>query len=273
VIRTVCFLIVIVGLATAGADEPLRIGIVRLKPALAEPALARRADRQSVENRILETDRNKLGLGAFLGDRAMRVEPVALGQDPPELEVYDVVVLIPEWTWMLPDIDAHAKACHTYLAQGGGLVVFQPNPFTLAYPPGAPKPAGLPEDHNGYAAPKLLPYPVCFCNSYVKQEGVRKVDDTHPISAGLTDESMPFPSDRMFDLSPKYQVLAIGVQSESPSLAVTTFGQGRCVLIADNVFGTTDRALPCHVVQRSILWASGAEDKEVRRIGPKQSHD
>lgn len=168
--RIVLFLslIVIVGATTAGADEPLRIGVVGLRRALAEPALARRADCRSVEDRIRKTRQNKLGLGASLGGRVVQIEPVALGQDPPELEVYDVVVLIPEWTWMLPDIDAHAKAFHSYLARGGGLVVFQPNPFTLAYPPGAPKPARLPDDHNGYAAPKLLPYPVCFCNSTLR---------------------------------------------------------------------------------------------------------
>jgi len=211
---------------------------------------------------------NAAALPARIGQRDVSYDVLPLGPGRASPDGYHVAVLLPEWTLMLPALDAWAKALAGYIERGGGLVVFQPNPLTV-YPPGAKCPPALAERGitSNYCKPKLLPLPATFYSGYEQWEGVRNVAGAaHPITNGLTDEQMPYPADQLFSLDRRYMVLARGAGSGSPSLAAGTWGRGRIVLVADNVFGTTAarRQAPATVVARSLLWASGATDELVR---------
>jgi hypothetical protein len=213
---------------------------------------------------------NAAALPARIGRRDVSYDVLPLGPGKASLDGYQVALLLPEWTLMLPALDAWAKALAGYVQRGGGLVVFQPNPLAV-YPPGAKCPQALAERgiSGEYCTPGLLPLPATFYNRYEQFEGVRNVaGKNHPITDGLTDEQMPYPADQLFSLDRHYIVLARGAASGSPSLAAGTWGRGRIVLVADNVFGTTGarRQAPATVVARSLLWASLAPDELVRTV-------
>ncbi len=251
--------------ATAPAEPPLRVALVCLSgEAWAGDPNA--AGSSAAFARAMKA--NAAALPAQIGGRNVSYEVLALGGAKASLAGCQVVVLLPEWTLMLPAVDAWAKALAGYVERGGGLVVFQPNPLTV-YPPGAKCPQALAERgiNSNYCKPGLLPLPATFYSGYEQWEGVRNVAGAgHPITNGLTDEQMPYPADQLFSLDRRYMVLARGASSGSPSLAAGTWGRGRIVLVADNVFGTSAarRQAPATVVARSLLWASGATDELVR---------
>lgn len=213
---------------------------------------------------------NRDSLPAKLGRFEVKYDVLSLSRGKPVLDGYQALVLLPEWTLLLPALDAYAEAFAGYVRHGGGLVVFQPNPLR-AYPPGAKPPKALAERgiDSEYCTPGLLPLKATFYNRYVQYEAVRNVaGKSHPITFDLTDEQMPYTTDQVFGLDRRYKVLARGESTCSPSLAAGVLGQGRIVLIADNVQGTTParRQAPTTVVARSLLWACGQPDELVRGV-------
>ena len=251
--------------ATAPAAAPLRVGLICLgaESWAGDPNAAASAVRFAGPMKA-----NAAALPARIGGRSVNYDVLPLGAGKAGLDGYQVVVLLPEWTLLLPALDACAKALAGYIERGGGLVVFQPNPLTI-YPPGAKCPPALAERgiSGEYCTPGLLPLKATFYNRYEQFEGVRNVaGKNHPITDGLTDEQMPYPTDQLFSLDRRYTVLARGAGSGSPSLAAGTWGRGRIVLVADNVYGTqaARRQAPATIVARSLLWASGAPDELVR---------
>lgn len=252
--------------ATAPAERPLRVAIVCLSSEswAGDPNAAASA---AAFGRAMKV--NAAALPAMIGRRGVSYDVLPLGAGKVSLEGCQVVVLLPEWTLMLPALDAFAKALAGYIQRGGGLVVFQPNPLEV-YPPGLKCPQALAERgiDSQYCKPGLLPLPATFYAGYERWESVRNVAGAgHPITNGLTDEQMPYPADQLFSLDRRYTVLARGAGSGSPSLAAASWGRGRIVLVADNVFGTTParRQAPATVVARSLLWAGGAPDELVRQ--------
>jgi hypothetical protein len=251
--------------ASAPAEPPLRVALVCLggESWAGDPNAAASAGAFA---RAMKA--NAAALPTMIGQRGVSCDVLALGAGKAGPDGYHVAVLLPEWTLMLPALDAWAKALAGYVQRGGGLVVFQPNPLTV-YPPGAKCPQALADRgiNSEYCTARLLPLPATFYNRYEQFEGVRNVAGAaHPITNGLTDEQMPYPADQLFSLDRRYMVLARGAASGSPSLAVGTWGRGRIVLVADNVFGTTAarRQAPATVVARSLLWAAGEPDELVR---------
>jgi hypothetical protein len=251
------------GAAAAPKNGAIRVGVIELRQeTVAPPADAR----VMPEEPGTQTKAVRSALPADLGGRQVEVRTVLLGRDHPELEAYRVVVLPPQWTEMLPKVDEHAAAFHRYVKRGGGLVVFQPNPMVV-YPPGAsPSPAlaarGITTE---FCTVKLLPLAVTFYNRYDKDETPVRAATPHPLIDGLEDDHMPFPADQLYDLDAAWVVLARGSRSNSPSLAAAKVGDGRVVLIADNVDGGM-WARPLTVVKRGVLWAAGASDEEVRKV-------
>lgn len=213
---------------------------------------------------------NRGSLPAKLGRLDVKYDVLALGRGGPALDDYQVLVLMPEWTLLLPALDAYAEVFAGYVRRGGGLVVFQPNPLRV-YPAGAKAPKALAArgiEHE-HCTPGMLPLKATFYNRYMQYETVRNVAGKgHPITYDLTDEQMPYPADQLFSLDRRYTVLARGATSGSPSLAAGVLARGRIVLIADNVFGTTParRRAPATVVARSLLWACGQPDELVRSV-------
>ena len=251
--------------ATAPAAAPLRVALVCLgsQSWAGDPNAATSA---GAFGRAMKA--NAAALPARIGGHSVNYDVLPLGAGKGGLDGYQVVVLLPEWTLMLPALDACAKALAGYIEAGGGLVVFQPNPLAV-YPPDAKCPPALAERgiNSNYCTPGLLPLPATFYGGYEQWESVRNVAGKgHPITNGLTDEQMPYPADQLFSIDRRYTVLARGAGSGSPSLAAASWGRGRIVLVADNVFGTTAarRQAPATVVARSLLWASGATDELVR---------
>ena len=252
--------------ASAPGEPPLRVALVCLgdESWAGDPNAAASAGAFA---RAMKA--NAAALPTRIGQRDVRYDVLALGAGKAGPDGYHVAVLLPEWTLMLPAIDAFAKALGGYIERGGSLVVFQPNPLAV-YPPGAKCPQALADRgiSDEYCTARLLPLPATFYNRYEQFEGVRNVAGAaHPITNGLTDEQMPYPADQLFSLDRRYTVLARGAGSGSPSLAAGTWGRGRIVLVADNVFGTTAarRQAPATVVARSLLWAAGVPDELVRR--------
>jgi hypothetical protein len=263
-VAIVCGLALFVRPALARAGKPLKIGAVYLRAGLWKGAYRQGACRNDTR-----FARQVAGVPRDLGPQGAQVHTCLIGRDNPELEVYDVVVLLPEWTGMLPALDTHARAFHRFVERGGGLVVFQPNPPSV-YPAGARPSVALRKAGVSaqFCTPKLLPLPATFHSGYVKGEEVVVAGDSHPLVAGLIGWQMPFPSDRTFDLHKAYDVLARGRSSGSASLAVAKFGDGRIVLLPDNLSGNqaSRRRPPSAVVRRALLWAAGASDAEVRSV-------
>jgi len=207
--------------ATAPAAAPLRVALVCLgaESWAGDPNAATSAE---AFGRAMKA--NAAALPARIGRRSVSYDVLPLGADKGGLDGYHVIVLLPEWTLMLPALDACAKALAGYIERGGGLVVFQPNPLDV-YPPGAKCPQALAERgiSGEYCTPGLLPLKATFYNRYEQFESVRNVASAgHPITNGLTDEQMPYPADQLFSLDRRYKVLARGAGSDSPSLAAGT---------------------------------------------------
>ena len=254
------------------AARPMTIAVLAIAPdpGAGDPNLA-----ASAGNWHDTMDRNMQSLPSAVAGRAVRYEVLDLDDSRAlaRLDDYPAALLLPEWTLMLPALDDHAKAIAAFVKRGGGLVVFQPNPLVV-YPAGAKPPPALAKRgiKTEYCTPALLGLPATFYNRYERCEGVRNVaGESHAITEGLSDEQMPYPADQIVSLDDRYAVLARGASSGSPSLAAAAWGDGRIVLIADNVGGSKSarRQPPATVVARSLLWAAGADDKIVRTVTAK----
>lgn len=253
-------------------DMELRVGLL-IGQDLLHPAKDDTRDRPPSHRLFLirEVQRWPKEFPARAGQRTMKVEVVEVGKEPPKVGDYDLLVLMPCWAYSseaTATLDRHAKVFHEYIKQGGGLLVFQPNPMDN-YPEAIDKDfAAQGLKKLGLSAPKLLPQPATFYNWYNVEEA-RRTDAKHPITEGLQDSQMPFPADQIVDLAKDYAVLARGTKSGSPSLAAGTFGEGRVVLIVCNVNGdqVSRQERRSDVVARAILWAGGCGDKEVMAVG------
>ncbi len=249
------------------AGTTIRVAIIDLK-ADARAGDPNAAYSEASFKRAIEANRSSLP--TKLGQLDVKYDVLPLGRDKPALQDYQVLVLMPEWTLLLPVLDTYADAFADYIRRGGGLVVFQPNPLCV-YPPGAKPPKALAQRgiDREYCTPGILPLKATFYNRYVQYEAVLNVARKgHPITHGLANENMPYTTDQIFDLDRRYKILARGDSSDSPSLAAGVLGRGRIVLIADNVHGTAParRQTPMAVVARSLLWACGQPDEMVRSV-------
>jgi hypothetical protein len=144
---------------------------------------------------------------------AARVEPIAADADYATFRAYDLVVGCSNWAeHERPDILGRAELYTRYVQEGGGLLLFQPNPYPLE---------SLRVD--------LLPEWFVIANFYTDQS-TSMVDPFHPITVGLTDADMPYPADRITRFSSAWTVLSRGAQSGDASLIVAGIGRGRVAM-------------------------------------------
>ena len=160
---------------------------------------------------------------------------------------YDIVYLPVGWadgfSGNYSEIEAHAVDYRTYVSEGGGLFIDQPNPFSQ------------PDDS---VSPSLLPYPITFYNPYNTSDWPPIiVNPDHYITSGLSGEDMPGPADQITVIDPAYEVLVRGQTTNSPSLAVVEYGQGRIVVQTDHS-GTSH--FSDEVYRRMIEWVSSNVD-------------
>jgi len=171
------------------------------------------------------------------------VSLLPLSADINTFRQYDIVYLPVGWadgfSGNYAEIETHAADYRTYVNEGGGLITDQPNPF---------------EQPNESVSPSLLPYPITFYNPYNLSDWPPIiVNPDHYITRGLLREDMPGPADQITAIDPAYAVLVRGQATNSPSLAVTEYGQGRIVIQTDH----PGNGRPSdEVYRRMIAWVS-----------------
>ena len=136
------------------------------------------------------------------------------------MNAYDIIYLPASWARAedpsFDVIEANASRFQTYAAEGGGLLIEQPNPFDRV---------------GGIVTPALLPFPITFYAFYDARDNPPiVVDSGHYLTQDLAPEDLPFPADLMQDVDPHYKVLVVGNTTGSPSLAVTDYGAGRILI-------------------------------------------
>ena len=163
---------------------------------------------------------------------------------------YDIVYLPVCWAdgyfGNYAEIEAHAADYRTYVSEGGGLFVDQPNPSVQ------------PGDS---VSPSLLPYPITFYNPYNSGDWPPIiVNPDHYITSGLSREDMPGPADQITAIDPAYEVLVRGQTTNSPSLAVAEYGQGRIVVQTANPSPSSFNPFSDEVYRRMIEWVGSDVD-------------
>ncbi len=124
---------------------------------------------------------------------------------PPITEImlnnYDILYLPYGWAQYggekYKDIEESSLAIQSFIKQGGGLFVEQPNPWK--------------NGKSQSVTPKILPYPITFHYEFNDSDySVRFMSQSHPITKDLNQEQMPEPSDSLSNISKSYQILVRG---------------------------------------------------------------
>lgn len=164
--------------------------------------------------------------------------------DPSQAKRADVILLATMWgddaDPPFRHLESIKDAFHSFVRQGGGLLVCQPNPTK-----------------QNVCTPTLLPYPITFQNHYDKRDPTRiNLAPDHFITRKLPDDAMPFPSDPMLKLDPRYQVLARQKSTGFASLAVCSFGAGRVVVQTANENVASNIPIGDEILRRMVVWAA-----------------
>jgi hypothetical protein len=161
----------------------------------------------------LRTDSCRDRFVKSLGAEARAVETIDSAADYSLFRTYDLVVTCSNWAeHERPEVLGRPDLYTRYVQEGGGLLMFQPNPYPLEI---------LRID--------LLPEWFVVANFY-SDDTTSLVDPNHPITQGLTSDDMPYPADRITSQSEAWTVLSRGDQSGNASLIVVDIGRGRAAL-------------------------------------------
>lgn len=171
--------------------------------------------------------------GAFGAEaHVATIEP---GADSKTFRSHDLVVVCSNWAENgSSDVLGRSGLYTEYVRDGGGLLLFQPNPFPLQS-----------------ERIDLLPEWFVVATFY-NDTTVSIVAPDHPVTRGLTATDMPYPADRITEFSPGWTELARGDQSGDGSLIVADIGRGRAALDASHhlrTAGDTDA-----LIRRLGLW-------------------
>jgi hypothetical protein len=141
------------------------------------------------------------------------VETMSAAADYATFRAHDLIVACSNWAeHERPDVLGRPDLYTRYVQEGGGLLMFQPNPYPLEV---------LRID--------LLPEWFVVANFYT-DETTSLVDPYHPVTQGLTSNDMPYPADRITLFSEAWTVLSRGDQSGEASLIVADIGRGRAAV-------------------------------------------
>lgn len=176
-----------------------------------------------------------------LGTDASVVESIDPAADYGTFHSHDLIVACSNWAENGSTLILGRSELYTrYVQEGGGLLMFQPNPYPL---PSLRIP--------------LLPEWFEVANFYDEQDIVTIVDPTHPVTQGLADGDMPFPADRITGFSSAWTELSRGSVSGDASLIVVDIGRGRAAVDgAHHVQGIVkaDNNNSDALVRRLSLW-------------------
>lgn len=158
------------------------------------------------------TDSCKARFVDSLGGEAL-VGTVDSTADYAVLRTYDLLVACSNWAeFERPEVLGRPDVYTRYVTEGGGLLMFQPNPYPLES-----------------LRIELLPEWFVVANFY-SDETTSLVDPNHPITQGLASSDMPYPADRITQFSEAWTALSRGDQSGDASLIVVEIGRGRAAV-------------------------------------------
>ncbi len=174
--------------------------------------------------------------------------------EPNELEGVDVLYLSTDWAYtaaQLEQLNSKANQFHAFVKRGGGLIVGQPNPYSVT---------------GQVCTPALLPYPVTFHYWYDKRQPSREtVSHEHFITEDVAVDNLPFPADTIRSIDPRYKALARQTSTRRISLAVCEFGQGRVVIHTGPDGYNSPYPTGDEVFKRMVVWAAGREPDRNRQ--------
>lgn len=150
-----------------------------------------------------------------LGITEFTITEITSAIDPDSLSQFTIIYLPVGWasalTTTYENINANGSQYMSYVENGGGLFIEQPNPHTRP---------------DNTITIEFLPYPLTLTNGYINEE-VTVIDSTHYITSGIGGIDLPFPGDQAVDLPEEYTLLAQGTTSGAPSLFVLNHGTGK----------------------------------------------
>ena len=165
------------------------------------------------------------------------VEPVEADAGVELLRQYDVIVLPSEWLNQLTAISKHRADYRRYVAGGGGLLIFQPNPNTSP---------GKSLEIN------LMSAKFTVHSAYTDKRPLHTTP--HPITKGLDEKELPYPHDRITAHDERWEVLAKGDVSGCAALMVARFGGGRAAVNTANPGRKTTNFHSDRFLDRLLLW-------------------
>jgi hypothetical protein len=142
-----------------------------------------------------------------------RVETIDAASDYATFRAHDLIVACSNWAELSrQDVLGRPELYTQYVREGGGLLMFQPNPYPLE---------SMRID--------LLPEWFVVANFYT-DDTVSLIEPNHPVTQGLTNADMPYPADRITAFSDAWTELSRGDQSGDASLIVVDIGRGRAAV-------------------------------------------
>lgn len=140
------------------------------------------------------------------------------------------------------DIGGKAGEVLTYVDNGGGLILAQPNELIT---------------------PQCLPYAWEIVDDfYTEPCATTIVDPTHALTTGLSLNAMPDCFDEVGAVGPEWTILALDANGD-PSFACATYGNGKVIVEMDAPYPAGDvcgdaKSLNDNMVGRMVSWVAGS---------------
>ena len=174
---------------------------------------------------------NKLGFEA---------EWIGASSDYKDFIEYDIVYLPIGWSFQNDLIESRSSQYQRFVKEGGGLVIEQPN-------------------FKANLIPELLPYKIVFSSMrYDANEWPPDVRAKHEIVTNIHASELPGPGNKITPKDDHWLVLTTSARTNTPTLVVAEYGEGRIVILASSV--STNREvryqLGDHFIKNFISWVS-----------------
>jgi len=144
-------------------------------------------------------------------------EWIGLSSDYAIFSEYDVIYLPIGWAFQNHLIENRAMQYQRFVEDGGGLIVEQPN-------------------YAGALSPELLPYEITFKTMrYDPDEWPPRIVSEHEIIKNISVSELPGPGSLISAWDDNWTVITNSSKSNSPTLLVTSYGNGRIAVLSTSV--------------------------------------
>lgn len=165
------------------------------------------------------------------------------GINPDSLSKYDIIYLSEDWaTNTVPvyeNISKNAGKYLTFIENGGGLFIEQPNPYDR-----------LPD---GKITLDFLPIPVTISARWTPESAII-LNSSHYITSGIDSTDMPIPADQIDNLNPEYTLLAKGDKTGYPALFIHEYGKGKILFSMGSASYTAHQVYSETVHIKMLSW-------------------